>query len=315
MSVDLTATLHGTCFRTPVLSASGTWGYGLEVEDLVPPGQLGGVVTKGLSLAPRHGNPPPRLCETAAGMLNSIGLENIGVEVFLRDKLPALRRAGATVVVNFFGDSLEEYVACAEALDGQEGITALELNISCPNVAKGGMRYGTDPTMAGALTAACRRATRLPLWAKLTPNVTDVVAVGRACVEAGADALSLINTLSGIAIDVRTRRPRLGNVFGGLSGPAIKPVALRMVHQVYRAGLGVPLVGIGGIVTGEDALEFIVAGAELVQVGTASFSEPTAMLRITREIEALCTALGVTRVADLVGTLEVAPAPPSCSDH
>ncbi|MDY0001865.1 MAG: dihydroorotate dehydrogenase [Polyangia bacterium] len=309
MSVDLSVALHGVRFSTPVLSASGTWGYGIEAEDLLPPGLLGGVVTKGLSLAPRPGNPPPRLCETAAGMLNSIGLENIGVEAFLRDKLPALREAGATVVVNFFGDSLEEYVACAGALDGHAGIAALELNISCPNVSKGGMRYGTEPAMAGALTGACRSVTRLPLWAKLTPNVTDVVSVGRACVEAGADALSLINTLSGIAIDVRTRRPRLGNLFGGLSGPAIKPVALRMVHQVYRAALGVPIVGIGGIVTGEDALEFMLAGADLVQVGTASFAEPTAMLRITREIEVLCEELGVARVTDLKGTLDLSPAP------
>lgn len=314
MSPDLSVVVNGLRFPTPVLSASGTWGYGLELAGLVPPGRIGGVVTKGLSLAPRRGNPPPRICETAGGMLNSIGLENIGVEAFLRDKLPTLREAGALVVVNFFGDSLEEYVACAAALDGQPGVAALELNISCPNVAHGGMRYGTDPEMAARLVASCRKATALPLWAKLTPNVTDVVAVARACVGAGADALSLINTLSGIAIDVRTRRPRLGNVFGGLSGPAIKPVALRMVHQVHQAGLGVPLVGIGGILTGEDALEFVVAGADLVQVGTASFAEPTAMLRIQDEIARLCEELGAPRVTDLKGTLQTAAHRPSCSE-
>lgn len=305
MTVDLAVFLHGVRFRSPVLSASGTWGYGTELEDLLPAGRLGGVVTKGLSRVPRIGNPPPRICETAGGMLNSIGLENIGAEAFVADRLPALRRAGATVVVNFFGDTLEEYVDCAAFLSGQEGIAALELNISCPNVALGGMRYGTDPVEAGRLVSACRKVTGVPLWAKLTPNVTDVVAVARSCVEAGADALSLINTLSGIAIDVRSRRPRLGNVFGGLSGPAIKPVALRMLHQVYRAGLGVPLVGIGGILTGEDALEFIVAGADLVQVGTASFGEPLAMLRILGEMEALASELGVSRVADLKGSLDV----------
>lgn len=303
--VDLSMTVCGVSFATPVLSASGTYGYGLETAPLVDPAALGGVVTKGISPTPRKGNPPPRICETAAGMLNSIGLENVGVERFATEKVPPLVAAGATIVANFFGDDEDEYVACAAALDKIEGVSTLELNISCPNVAHGGMRYGTDPALAGKLVGLCRAATSKPLWAKLTPNVTDVVAVARACVEAGADGLSLINTLSGIGIDVRTRRPRLGNVFGGLSGPAIKPVALRMVHQVHAANLGVPLVGIGGITTGEDALEFILAGASLVQVGTASFSEPTAMLRITAELEQWCTELGATRLADLVGTLQV----------
>lgn len=305
MSVDLAMSVCGVRFATPVLSASGTFGYGLEAAAVIDPAALGGVVTKGISPLPREGNPPPRICETAAGMLNSIGLENPGVERFAVEKMPPLREAGVTVVANFFGDDEDEYVACAAALDEIDGLSALELNISCPNVAHGGMRYGTDPELAGRLVRACRAVTTKPLWAKLTPNVTDIVSVAKACVEAGADALSLINTLSGIGIDVRTRRPRLGNVFGGLSGPAIKPVALRMVHQVYAAGLGVPLVGIGGITTGEDALEFIIAGASLVQVGTATFSEPTAMLRITDEIHKWCRELGVERVADLVGTLEV----------
>jgi dihydroorotate dehydrogenase (NAD+) catalytic subunit len=304
VTVDLSMTVCGVTFRTPVLSASGTFGYGLETAAVLDPAALGGVVTKGISPQPRKGNPPPRICETAAGMLNSIGLENVGVEAFASEKLPPLLQAGATVVANFFGDDEPEYVACAAALDAMEGVAALELNISCPNVAHGGMRYGTDPDLAGRLVRACRAVTSKPLWAKLTPNVTDIVAVARACVEAGADALSLINTLSGIGIDVRTRRPRLGNVFGGLSGPAIKPVALRMVHQVHAAGLGVPLVGIGGITTGEDALEFMIAGASLVQVGTASFSEPTAMLRITEELRPWCVELGVTRVSELVGTLQ-----------
>ncbi len=305
MTVDLAMELCGVRFATPVLSASGTFGYGLETAAVLDPADLGGVVTKGISPLPRKGNPPPRICETAAGMLNSIGLENPGVEWFADEKMPPLRAAGATVVANFFGDDPDEYVSCAAALDKIDGVAALELNISCPNVAHGGMQYGTDPRLAGRLVSACRAVTTKPLWAKLTPNVTDIVAVARACVEAGADALSLINTLSGIGINVRTRRPRLGNLFGGLSGPAIKPVALRMVHQVYAAGLGVPLVGIGGITTGEDALEFILAGASLVQVGTATFSEPTAMLRITDELRQWCRELGAERVGDLVGTLKV----------
>jgi dihydroorotate dehydrogenase (NAD+) catalytic subunit len=305
VTVDLAVNLCGVQFATPVLSASGTFGYGLEAAAVLDPADLGGVVTKGISPLPRRGNPPPRICETAGGMLNSIGLENPGVECFAAEKMPPLRQAGATVVANFFGDDPDQYVACAAALDKIDGVVTLELNISCPNVAHGGMQYGTDPRLAGELVRACRAVTTKPLWVKLTPNVTDIVAVARACVEAGADALSLINTLSGIGIDVRTRRPRLGNVFGGLSGPAIKPVALRMVHQVYAAGLGVPLVGIGGITTGEDALEFILAGASLVQVGTATFSEPTAMVRITDELRQWCRDLGAERVADLVGTLKV----------
>ncbi len=305
MTVDLSQTVCGVRFPTPVLSASGTFGYGLETVAVIDPAELGGVVTKGISPLPRKGNPPPRICETAAGMLNSIGLENVGVALFETEKVPPLREAGVNIVANFFGDDEQEYIACAAALDKIDGVGSLELNISCPNVAHGGMQYGTDPALAGRLVGACRAVTKKPLWAKLTPNVTDVVAVARACVEAGADALSLINTLSGIGVDVRTRRPRLGNVFGGLSGPAIKPVALRMVHQVHAADLGVPIVGIGGITTGEDALEFIIAGASLVQVGTASFSEPTAMLRITAELEQWCRELGVSRVSDLVGTLQI----------
>jgi len=304
VSVDLRMTVCGVDYSSPVLSASGTFGYGLDVQPLLNPADLGGVVTKGLSPRPRPGNPPPRICETAAGMLNSIGLENIGVEAFARDKLPGLRDTDTAVVVNFFGDTLDEYVECAAALDALDGVDSLELNISCPNVAHGGMEYGTNPEKAGELVAACCQVTKKPLWAKLTPNVTDIVSVARACVDNGADALSLINTLSGIAIDVRTRKPRLGNVFGGLSGPAIKPVALRMLHLVHKASLGVPLIGIGGITTGEDVLEFLLAGATLVQVGTASFSEPTAMLRIQDEVRTLCTDLGVKRAADLVGTFQ-----------
>lgn len=305
MSVDLSTRVGALALPNPVLTASGTWGYGTDLADLVGPERLGAVVTKGLSLRPRVGNPPPRICETASGMLNSIGLENIGVEAFAREKLPRLRAAGARVVVNFFGDDLDEYVACARALDGLEGVHALELNISCPNVAHGGMRFGTDPDRAAALVGACREVTRKPLWAKLTPNVTDIVAVASACARAGADALSLINTLSGMAVNARSRRPRLGNVYGGLSGPAIKPVALRMVHQVSRAALGVPIVGIGGVRTGEDVAEFLLVGASAVQVGTASFGDPRAVLRIQEELAALCRELGVARVTELVAQLRL----------
>lgn len=303
MSVDLSTRVGALALPNPVLTASGTWGYGTDLADLVGPERIGAVVTKGLSMRPRVGNPPPRICETASGMLNSIGLENIGVEAFAREKLPLLRAARARVVANFFGDDLDEYVACARALDALEGVGALELNISCPNVAHGGMRFGTDPDRAAALVRACRAVTQKPLWAKLTPNVTDVVSIASACVEAGADALSLINTLSGMAVDVRSRRPRLGNVYGGLSGPAIKPVALRMVHQVSRAGLGVPIVGIGGVRSGEDVAEFLLVGASAVQVGTASFGDPRTVLRIQEELAAVCREVGVDRVTELVGQL------------
>lgn len=295
----------GLTFANPVLCASGTFGYGREFAEVCDLSRLGGLVTKGISLQPRAGNPPPRICETAAGMLNSIGLENVGVRAFVADKLPYLRDCGTRVLVNFFGETPDEYVRCAEALGRERGIDALEANISCPNVEAGGIEFGVDPQMAGQLVQRICNASDLPVVVKLTPNVTDVVPIARACVEAGAAGLSLINTLKGMAIDARSGSARLARGFGGLSGPAIKPVALRLVYQVAQAGLGVPVLGIGGIASGEDAAEFLVAGATLVQVGTANFTRPDAGVHVAEQLEKFCRehypdADTVTR---LVGTL------------
>jgi dihydroorotate dehydrogenase (NAD+) catalytic subunit len=303
--VDLRVEALGRVFSTPVLAASGTFGYGREMAGLTDLRALGGIVTKGISPRARAGNPAPRICETAAGMLNSIGLENVGARAFVTEKLPFLRESGTRVIVNFFGERAEEYAECAAALSGHEGIDGLEMNISCPNIKAGGLEYGTDPDVAGRLVESCRKATPLPLLVKLSPNVTDVVAMARACVQAGADGLSIINTVSAMAVDARRRRPRIATVLGGLSGPAIKPIALRMVFQVARAKLGVPLLGIGGIMSGEDAAEFMLAGATLVQVGTASFADPDAVARVGRELAAFCAETGVRRATEITSALEV----------
>lgn len=290
--------------QNPIIAASGTFGYGLEFAGQLDLGGLGGLVTKGVSLNPRQGNPPPRICETAAGMLNAIGLANVGLKVFLEDKLPALLPHKVPVVVNLYGESVAEFVELARALDGAPGVAALELNVSCPNVKGGGMAFGCQPGPAGEITSAVRAATGLPLWVKLTPNVGDIVPIALAAQAAGADALSLINTLLGMAIDPQSRRPRLGNVLGGLSGPAIKPVALRMVWQVARA-VSIPVVGMGGIMSGTDAAEFLLAGASAVQVGTANFLDPTACRKVAQELAQFCREQGVADVNDLVGGLKV----------
>lgn len=305
MSPQMSVSALGLTFANPVLCASGTFGYGQEFAGLCELSRLGGLVTKGISLEPRPGNPPPRICETAAGMLNAIGLENVGLAAFVRDKVPFLRDCGTRVLVNFFGSTVDEYLRCAEGLSGHPGIDALEANISCPNIKAGGIEFGVDPEMAGGLMERVCRATDLPVVAKLTPNVTDVVPVARACVQAGAAGLSLINTLKGMAIDAKTRRPRLANTFGGLSGPAIKPVALRLVRQLALADLGVPILGIGGICSGEDAAEFLLAGATLVQVGTANFTRPDAGARVAEELEAFCREHHghLASIQELVGTL------------
>ena len=306
--IDLTTQFGSLTLANPVLTASGTFGYASEFEQLTDLNKLGGVVTKGISPRPRFGNPTPRMCETASGMINSIGLENVGVEAFLTDKLPFLARIDAHCVVNFFGETFDEYVECAARLDEGSraaggGIDALEMNISCPNVKKGGVEFGTDPAVAGELVKQCRAVTKLPLWVKLTPNITDVVALARAVADNGADGFSIINTVKAMGVDVRTRRPRIGTVFGGLSGPAIKPIALRMVYEVARADLGLPICGMGGIRDAEDAAEFLVAGATAVQVGTQSFADPDAAAKVVDGLAALGTELGVVRIADLVGTL------------
>ncbi len=284
----------------PVLTASGTFGYGLEFTDFVDLSRLGGICTKGLSLLPHAGNAPPRICETPAGMLNAIGLQNVGVEAFLREKLPRLRELSATVIANVWGDLEEDYVTVVRALEGAEGLAAIELNISCPNVEKGGMLFGNSPTATGSLVRRVRAATRRPLIVKLSPNAPDLVESARAAREAGADALSLVNTFVGMSIDPETARPRLSYGTGGLSGPAIRPLAVRMVYQVARALPGTPLIGIGGISDLSDVLEFLAAGATAVQIGTANFRDPGVSGRIVSELAAYCAARAV-RVEELVG--------------
>ena len=300
---DLQVRIGSLELRNPVMTASGTFGYAREFSNLVNLHRLGGIIVKGISLQPRPGNPPPRIVETACGMLNAIGLENVGVDRFITEKMPYLNGLGTPVVVNVLGDSVEEYGEIAHRLDGVEGISALEVNISCPNVKKGGVAFGTVPEMAATVTSKVRQATSLPLIIKLSPNVTDIVLMARAVEDAGADAVSLINTLIGMAIDTRTRSPRLANVIGGLSGPAIKPVALRMVWQVAGA-VSIPVIGIGGITTADDALEFLLAGATAIQVGTANFYDPSAPEKIIQGIKDYLQQQGEQNVRDIIGTLQ-----------
>lgn len=304
MSVDLSVDIGGLKLKNPVMTASGTFGYGREFSRFMDLETLGGVVVKGLSLTPSRGNPPPRVVETASGMLNAIGLENVGLAAFIKDKLPYLQRLDTAVVVNIYGQTIDAYAELAERLEECEGVAALEVNISCPNVKAGGIAFGADPKAAHAVVSAIRKRTRLPMWVKLSPNVTDVTTIARAAADAGADALSLINTLTGMAIDVDTRRPVLANITGGLSGPAIKPVALRMVWQVAQA-VDLPVVGIGGIMTTEDALEFLIAGASAVQVGTANFVNPRTAVEIVAGMLRYCEENGLVRLGDLSGTLDV----------
>ncbi len=299
---DLSAKVGSLALRSPVIAASGTFGYGVEYDGLFDWSLVGGVSVKGLSVNPSQGHPAPRMVETSAGMLNAIGLQNIGVERFLTEKLPALRATGTRVIVNCWGNTLAEYAEVAERLDRAPGIDALELNLSSPNKREWGVLPSSDPKITGEIVAAARKRTRLPLWVKLTPNVTDIVSIARAAADAGADALTLINTLRGMAIDLRARAPALSNTTGGLSGPAIKPVALYMVFEVARA-VSIPIVGVGGITTGEDAAEFLVAGASAVQVGTASLYDPAAPARIARELAEVLERLGETSVASLVGSV------------
>lgn len=299
MAVDIA----GVRFKNPVLTASGTFAYGLEFAHLMDLNAIGGIVVKGLSMKPIKGNPPPRIFETAAGMLNAIGWQNIGAVEFVTKKLPALRKYDTQIVVNVVGFALDEYLEVIQFLNDCPGIAALELNISCPNVSKGGFHFNKDPRDAYRITAETKKASpRLPLWVKLSPNVTDITEFARACEDAGADALSVINTLVGMAIDVEKRRPRLRFGTGGLSGPAIKPIALRMVWQTCKA-VKIPVLGIGGIATTEDALEFLIAGARAVQVGTANFYKPAASEQIARGLEDYCRRQDIGDINELVGSL------------
>jgi dihydroorotate dehydrogenase (NAD+) catalytic subunit len=302
---DLTIDLGFLRLKNPVLAASGTFGYGLEFEPYISPENLGGFVLKGLYYNPREGNPPPRLVETPSGLINAIGLQGIGVRAFAEKILPRLRALDTAVIVNVCGDDDDEYVAVVEFLERQEGIAAYELNISCPNVKKEGLCPALFPEPTHHLVKRVKSVSRRPVITKLSPNVTNIVEIARAAQEAGTDAISLVNTFLAMAIDIDTRRPRLANTFGGLSGPAIRPLAVRMVYQV-ASRIKIPVIGMGGIMTGADALEFLVAGASAVEVGTANFVDPDAAVRIVREISDWCDGHGVARVRDLVGTIRTA---------
>jgi len=294
--------LFGVEFENPVWTASGTFGFGLEYAPYMDLNRVGAVCVKGLSIKPREGNEPPRIWETPCGMLNAIGLQNPGVEYFVEKIVPQLKNYRCRVIANIYGSTVEEYVAVAEALKGVDGVDAIELNISCPNVKKGGLAFGVDPVEAAKLTEAVKKATDKPVIVKLSPNVTDIVEIAKAIESAGADALSAINTLLGMAIDIRRRKPRIKNRFGGLSGPAIKPVAVRMVYQVARA-VSIPVIGIGGISTWEDAVEFFLAGASAVQVGTANFFNPKAVEEIVEGLENYLKEMGYSHISELVGDL------------
>ena len=294
----------GIALRNPVIAASGTFGYGLEFEKQVDLDSLGGLVVKGLSREPIEGNPAPRLYETAAGMINSIGLQNVGVRAFVAEKLPALAKLRTAVFANVFGYQTEDYVEVARVLEDHEGLAGYELNVSCPNTKHGGIYFSSDPALLGEVVSAVKRVVRRPLVVKLSPNVGAIEPLARAAEESGADALSLVNTFVALAIDAHTRRPRIGAGFGGLSGPAIKPIALRLVCQAARA-VKIPVIGLGGIATGEDAAEFLIAGASAVQVGTATFWDPQSPARIARELGEFLEREGIGNVGEIVGTLQM----------
>ncbi len=301
---DLCVNIGRLVIKNPVMTASGTFGYGREFDRYLDLSSLGAIVVKGLSIEPSKGNPPPRIVETACGMLNAIGLENVGVTRFIEEKLPFLASFDVPVIANIYGRSLEEYAAVAGALEKVNGVAGIELNISCPNVKAGGVAFGIDPEQAAKVTRTVRSETGKPLMVKLSPNVADIVSVAAAVEAAGADAISLINTITGMAIDLYTRKPQLANITGGLSGPAIKPIALRMVWQVAQ-NVTIPVIGIGGIMTAEDALEFLVAGATAVQVGTANFINPAATVEIIEGIAEYLKAQPEESIGEIIGTLDV----------
>lgn len=301
-SVDMSVNMPGLALKNPVITASGTFGYGPEYAPFGALESLGGIIVKGLSLKPRQGNPMPRMTETACGMLNAVGLQNVGVEVFLNEKLPQVPWRDVPVIANLYACSPDEFGELAAVLDAEEGIAAIEVNISCPNVSAGGALFGADPLQAASVTSAVKkRAVRKPVIVKLSPNVTDIAEIARAVEGAGADMISCINTLTGMAVDLRTRGSRIANVFAGLSGPAIKPVALRCVYQVAKA-VSIPVIGLGGIASAEDALEFICVGAHAVQVGTANFLRPDFAFRLVDEMAELMTELGIDSIEELRGS-------------
>ena len=301
---NIRVNIGGIELRNPVMTASGTFGYAREFEKLIDLNRLGAIIVKGLSLEPSAGNPPPRIVETPCGMLNAIGLENVGLAAFVKEKLPFLKRLETPIFVNIYGKSVVEYAELAARLDDIEDVTGIEVNISCPNVKSGGLAFGAYPDSASEVVNAIRDKTEKPMMVKLSPNVTDITQIARSVEAAGADSISLINTLTGMVIDIETRRPKLANITGGLSGPAIKPVALRMVWQVAQT-VKVPVIGIGGIMTAKDALEFLIAGAVAVQIGTANFINPLATIDIIEGIEAFLIERQIDNLTDIIGTLEV----------
>lgn len=306
MTPDLAVHIGGIPMKNPVMTASGTFGYGQEFTTFFDLGLLGAVVVKGLSIEAAPGNPPPRTVETCGGMLNSIGLENVGIEAFMRDKLPFFRSIDTALILNIYGRNIAEFSEIARRVDDSEGIAGLELNISCPNVKAGGAAFGADPSIAFEVTKTVRQATSLPLIVKLSPNVTDIALIARSVEEAGADAVSLINTITAMAVDVQTRRPKLANIVGGLSGPAIKPIALRMVWSAAQA-VNIPVVGIGGIMNTTDALEFLTVGASAVQVGTANLVNPMTAVEIVDGLTEYLRRNRWTRIDQVVGSLVTEP--------
>jgi dihydroorotate dehydrogenase (NAD+) catalytic subunit len=298
LAMDLSVDLGSLSLDNPVIAASGTFGYGLEYRSLVDLNVLGGFSTKGLSLQPKTGNPVPRVIETSSGMLNAIGLENIGLKAFLSEKLPQLENLNTRIIVNFFGETCQEYVEMAQALSDVERLDALEMNVSCPNVEKGALQFSSDPEILTEVVSAVRKVTQKFLIVKLSPNVTDITLLAKAAENAGADALSVCNTFVGMSIDLKARKPYLANRTGGLSGPAIKPLALNLVYQTARA-VKIPIIGIGGIISGEDAVEFLLAGAKAVQIGTANFIDPTTTLNVIDKIGNYCLSNGVKNLSEL----------------
>ena len=302
MAVSLAVDVAGVVLKNPILTASGCFGYGEEGDEFFDLSSLGGIVTKSITPLPRTGHPPPKVAETASGMLNAIGLTNVGIDEFISDKLPFLRTCGCAVVVNIAGTTLNDYKTLAERLSEVEGVDAIEVNISCPNVSAGGLEFGSCPEGASSVTSAVKKASRVPIFPKLSPNVTDIVPIAKAVEDAGADAVSLINTLVGTAINKETREFRLSNRFGGLSGPAIKPVALAMVYKVASA-VKIPVIGIGGIACGSDVIEFLLAGATAVQIGTACFAEPNVFVRVIDELTHYLERHGYASVTEIIGVV------------
>ena len=302
-AVDLSVEVGALRFSNPVIAASGTFGYGVEFAHLLDLNRLGGIVVKGLSLEPMAGAAAPRLCETPSGMLNAVGLQNIGVRAFVAEKLPALRAYRTNVIANVFGYSVEEYVGVIRILEEAEGLAAYELNISCPNTAHGGLQFGSDPQMVSEVVGAARRAARRPLWVKLSPNVTDITLIARAAVDAGADGLTVANTYQAMSVDVQTRQSRVGRLTGGLSGPAIKPITLRLVYEASRA-VKIPVVGLGGVETPEDVMEYMIVGARAVQVGTANFARPDTCQRLVEGLEIACGKLKINKINSLIGSFQ-----------